>query len=1429
MQKNHTRWLAAALATVMLTGGLMASAAGQPKADSDVNLARMEGVKATASNYEKNTQFTADKANDGNKTDKASRWATDEADSNTERWLQYDLGAKYAINSFTVYWEAQNAKTYYIETSTDGKTWNAQVSKENEKPNQSTMTYTLDKTVEARYVRLRVTNYDSSVANAEWYNVSVYEFEVYGNKEAIPTIGNLALLNGVTASANDYEAETNSSADKAKDGNKETRWTTNNDNAGTTPRWLKYDLGEARTITGFKVLWEKANAKSFAIQVSDNGNDWKDVHAVKDGTLANTTTEVTLDAPVNARYVRLNITKYGPAVASWYNVGVYEFEVYGHMPEDAGTPGGDEVVELDPGTNIARQDSVTASASNEETSTLTAAKAKDGNKTDKNSRWATAQNVENPTITYNLGAKYMVGSVILYWENNNPDKWYVQTSMDGNKWDTQATFEGKLKPATAPIQTVNFEAPVEARYVRVRVEEYSSSVWNNVSLYEFEVYQEESEVVVTPATTADTLAQSMEIQAGKVVMTGDVPEKYTATWGCNYEQVVDASGTIHTPLVDTKVEISVTVRDKNDTTICGSATVELTIPGKHSANEGNKKPSVVPELAQWYSSADQKDQVFTLTENSRIVVDQNFPAVAKELQADILDLFGWNLPIVSGTAQAGDIVLTHHDQAGFDKETYNMVVTDRVVIQANDAIGAYWGTRSVLQALKLSGNMTIAQGTACDYPEFENRGFMLDVGRKPTSMETLKEISKTMAWYKMNSFHVHLSDNLIFMEDYYKAGDNEDQIRQAYQGYRLEYSDEGLTSKDYYYTKEEFKDFMNYSRALGVDIVPELDVPAHALSITNYIMYTLKKPELVLHQINTAHPWVDHVDISKQAGIDIIKKIYDEYIDEDIFDENTIVHIGADEFYDSHPAYREFLKQMIDYIQNDKGRQVRVWGSLTQMSGGEGSPFTAADVQGAQMNIWNTSWANPQQMFNLGFDLINTIDGALYMVPNGDGGRYGYGDYLNVQSLYNDWQPENYGGTWIPSGSSQMLGACYAIWQDNIDTRAAGINETDTFTRFMDALPYLGTKMWGTGGDGLDRNFDTMKADAATLGTAPNTNPYHVVTLADGTQEYVQYSFVDNQDRSGNNRDLTLNGATLTQGTLTLNGKQAYASTGLNVMGPNNTVSLRVYKNSASNQGEQIILEADAAYGEHTVKAIANDDGTWKLGFARELYEYVFDYNLPCDKWVDLTITNQGNTTKLLVDGKEISAVGSFLPDEHATTQFRGKTGITYSAFDIPVARIGSTTNAFQGQVDNVMFYANDVEPAQRVLVQFDSQGGSAVADVAVLPGQTVAEPTAPVWEGYTFGGWYTDKACSVRFDFTTAVEDDMTLFAKWTAVEPTPEPTPVPSPVPSPTPIPGGNGGNTSTGDQSNLLLYVVVLAGAVILLGVVVVSVNVSRKHKK
>ncbi len=67
--------------------------------------------------------------------------------------------------------------------------------------------------------------------------------------------------------------------------------------------------------------------------------------------------------------------------------------------------------------------------------------------------------------------------------------------------------------------------------------------------------------------------------------------------------------------------------------------------------------------------------------------------------------------------------------------------------------------------------------------------------------------------------------------------------------------------------------------------------------------------------------------------------------------------------------------------------------------------------------------------------------------------------------------------------------------------------------------------------------------------------------------------------------------------------------------------------------------------------------------------------------------------------------------------------------------------------------------------VTFNANGhGTAPANQTVEDGKTATEPTDPTATGYTFGGWYTDKACTTAYDFTTTVTKDITLYAKWTA-----------------------------------------------------------------
>ncbi len=65
--------------------------------------------------------------------------------------------------------------------------------------------------------------------------------------------------------------------------------------------------------------------------------------------------------------------------------------------------------------------------------------------------------------------------------------------------------------------------------------------------------------------------------------------------------------------------------------------------------------------------------------------------------------------------------------------------------------------------------------------------------------------------------------------------------------------------------------------------------------------------------------------------------------------------------------------------------------------------------------------------------------------------------------------------------------------------------------------------------------------------------------------------------------------------------------------------------------------------------------------------------------------------------------------------------------------------------------------------VSFDSNNGPAVQSQAVVPGDNAIAPPVPKWIGFRFDGWYSDPATTIAYDFSTAVNADMTLYAKWT------------------------------------------------------------------
>lgn len=1062
-------------------------------------------------------------------------------------------------------------------------------------------------------------------------------------------------LNG-TATANNSETSY-WGPDKAIDGivNRDaakpdqSRWSTN---MGTTPMVLTIDLKEEKAFSEFKIEWERKNIKGFNISISNDNNEYTPVYTKPDDSnITSLTTTVTLENSVSARYVKLTVDNYDDTeAAGWASVSLYEFEVLGEESYE----------------NLAV--GATAVASGSETTSFGPANVVDENM---KTRWAsTANHDDDKWISLDFGTAKDIASVTLKWERRNATKYKIQSSKNGTSWEDVKTL---TKAPREFDDIINFDNTINTRYLRVVVSNFENLAedrdgksvnWPTVSLYEFEAYAVKQQVDSEQIVTIDDVINNLVIPA---VAKGDtkmalpqVPEGFEIEFiGADYEQILDRDLTIHQPIVDTIVSVNYKVKKGDQEKITGAYNV--TIPGKNSPDVSiNAKPKVVPELAEWVGT----EGSFTISDDSRIVINpaykDDLAYLAKTFKADYQAQTGKEIEVVyANTPGAHDFYFTlGSSDTGLKEEGYLMTVGDSVKVEAVDKTGAFWATQSILQILKQNSN-TIPNGQTRDYPKYEVRGFMLDVGRMPYSLDILKDIAKNMAYYKMNDFQVHLNDNYIWVEDY---GDN---AFDAYSGFRLEsdikaggnggLNQADLTSKDVFYTKDQFRTFIQECRDMGVAVVPEFDTPAHSLALTKV------RPDLAMKDKSVARHW-DHLDLDSMydESLAFTQSIFNEYMngDDPVFDQNTTVNVGTDE-YDGKYAenFRQYTDDMLKFIQ-DTGRDVRLWGSLSMRKGS--TPVRSENVQ---MNIWNTSWANPNEMYKQGFDLINMVDGTLYMVP---GAGY-YNDYLNSKNIYNNWQPNNMGGTIIPAGDEQMLGSAYAIWNDMVDKKANGISEYDIYDRFEKALPAMSSKLWG---DGQDLKYNELNEVVNSLGTAPNSNPRDVVTSKSDTVLNYDFNKSEIVDKSGNEYNVVnkKNVATVagkfSKG-LELSGGESYIETPLADMGPNNSVSFWV-KMDKDATGEQVLFESDKG----SIKMSQKDTG--KVGFSRIGYDYSFNYELPKDEWVKLEIKGYANKAELYVNGELVDTLA------------KNATGGKYATLTLPLERIGSKTTSFKGIIDNL-------------------------------------------------------------------------------------------------------------------------------------------------
>ena len=589
-------------------------------------------------------------------------------------------------------------------------------------------------------------------------------------------------------------------------------------------------------------------------------------------------------------------------------------------------------------------------------------------------------------------------------------------------------------------------------------------------------------------------------------------------------------------------------------------------------NTKNEKPFVIPELREWQGGKG----TLTINAETKIVYkkgDAQMEKIARRFAADIKEMFGYEVEVAAGKASKGDISLAIKNNKKLGAEGYKIAIGNNVAVTAPTAQGVFWGTRTLLQILEQNNGAQLPKGNITDWPDYAMRGFMLDCGRKYIPIEFLRDYVEFMSYYKMNLFQIHLNDNAFkqfFNHDWNKTPS----------AFRLESEYfPNLTARDGYYTKKEFIDLQKLAEEFYVEIIPEIDVPAHSLAFSKF------RPEIASKDYG-----MDHLDLFKEETYQFVDSLFDEYLkgDEPVF-RGKRVNVGTDEYSNRDKAVVEKFRSFTDHcirLVEKYGKQAVAWGALTHANG-----ETPVKSENVILTAWHNPYAQPDEMIKQGYELISIPDGLVYIVP---AAGYYY-DYLNCNYLYNNWTPAIIGDKTFEERHPKIKGGMFAVWNDHPGN---GISCKDIHYRVFPAMQTMAVKMWT--GAKPQTPFEEFDKARVALSDAPGLN--------------IAGRF------SGEKRTI-LEAAAVAPG----------CENEIEQIGFEYTVTFDV---EAAKEERGTVL-----FSSNDTEFYLSDPLSGMLGFARDGYLNKFNYQLFPGEKATIAISGNQQVTKLYVNGKLVETL----------------------------------------------------------------------------------------------------------------------------------------------------------------------------------------------
>ena len=726
-------------------------------------------------------------------------------------------------------------------------------------------------------------------------------------------------------------------------------------------------------------------------------------------------------------------------------------------------------------------------------------------------------------------------------------------------------------------------------------------------------------------------------------------------YGTSNSSVIDTDGNIYTPLVDTEVSVMYKVTSLTDETefaIDQYKEAKIMIEGKYQTSAGdNAEPAVLPKLREWKGETG----FVQITENSRIVVlSDTLSDIAIRAKEYLDAITGFDMEIVTSEAAEGDIILAYTNKSELGSEGYLIDLDDRVTISAYGEIGALYGATTIAQMLDLYEDNALPCGHVRDYPQYAVRAVMVDVARHYIPMEYLTEMTKYMAYFKVNTMRVHINDT---------GG----QQPYAFRVESKKFPEINANLGENYYTQEEYRNYQREMLSYGIKVITEIDSPGHA-GFVNAHDSTLTAPENTsfLNLSTDVHSTVDGVDYTYyDKAVEFMKELFEEFIGEDnpvVIEEIDTFHIGMDEYTLNHEQFKVYMKEMTEFVQSH-GKKAQVWSALKTADFEADLPITT-DVT---VNYWG--FADFEKLIEFGYPCVANKPMDLYVVPGGFANSFG--DRIALESLYEKYEVNQINNNiTLPSSSPILLGVEAALWNDT--NVAASLQ--DLFDRLHDQMLLVSEKSWyGANADGATVE-EFMSRVHKFENSVPLVNPSRFVE-GNENGEVAEYDFETldgNTVKDGKGQynatvsglsTVEVNGNTM----LSLDGN-GYISLPFDSIGNPYTVSFDLIYEGSENG---ILFENDGSY------LMINHNGTGKIAYKRDLQTFTLPHVFSEGILYNIKLVCDGFDVYLYVNGIFAGKGEIYSMD----TVYQSTNYIAFTTLTLPTKYIG---RGVTGMLDNL-------------------------------------------------------------------------------------------------------------------------------------------------